>query len=123
MGIIIMKIKNSSFTTILYHVGLSIRSLSPEAPLEGILFQVRCEAVIPSPAGTVTIVFDTPETFAGFGGLVTNFDGVDTYDSTLFFPSPTVADDTGVYTCRAEVDGMTQKSGSFAINFDGKLYA
>ena len=100
-------------------IGLSIRSLNPAAPLQGIQFQVRCEAVIPSPAGTVTIVFDTPATFTGLEGFVINFDGADTYDNTLFFISPVAADDTGVYTCRAEVDGVTQMSASFAVNFAG----
>ena len=108
-----------NFRDLLCLIGLSIRSLNPEAPLEGNVFQVRCEAVISSPAGAVTIVFDTPATFNGFQGFATIFDDVDTYDNALLFLSPTAADDTGVYTCRAEVDGVTQMSASFAVNFAG----
>ena len=104
----------------MYHIGLLIRSLSSVAPLEGNLFQVICEAVIPSPEGPVTIVYDLPIDSTAFPSLMTNFDGVDTYSATIFFISPNTALDSGMYTCRAEVNGVTQMSGSFAVNFAGK---
>ena len=102
------------------YIGLSIRSLSLEAPLEGVPFQVICEAVIPSPEGPVSIVYDSPIDSTAFPSFMTNFDDVDTYSATITFISPQPALDSGMYTCRAEVNGVTQKSGSFAVDFAGK---